>query len=37
MWNIKEIKNSAKEMLKNNLWTLLFLSMFMSITIAKYI
>ena len=28
MWNIKEIKNSAKEMLKNNLWTLLFLSMY---------
>ena len=37
MCNIKEIKNSAKEMQKNNLWTLLFLSMFMSITIAKYI
>ena len=36
MWNIKEIKKNARKMLKNNLWTLLFLGMFMSIIIGRY-
>lgn len=36
MWNIKEIKRKGKKTLKNNLWTLLFLGMFMSFAIGRY-
>ena len=36
MWNIKEIKKNARKMLKNNLWTLLFLGIFMSFAIGIY-
>lgn len=36
MWNIKEIKKKGKKTLKNNLWTLLFLGLFMSVAIGRY-
>ena len=36
MWNIKEIKRKGKKTLKNNLWTLLFLGLFMSFAIGRY-
>ena len=36
MWNIKEIKRKGKKTLKNNLWTLLFLGLFMSLAIGRY-
>lgn len=36
MWNIKELKNKAKKTLKNNLWTLIIVGLFMTIVIGEY-
>lgn len=36
MWNIKEIKRRGKRTLKNNLWTLMFVGMFMGLIVGKY-
>ena len=36
MWNIKEIKQKGKKTLKNNLWTLLLIGIFMTIVFGKY-
>ena len=35
MWNIKEIKKAGKKILKSNLWTLLFLTLFMSVAVER--
>lgn len=36
MWSIKEIKQKGKKTLKNNLWTLLLIGLFMTIVVGKY-
>lgn len=36
MWNIKEIKKRGKRTLKNNLWTLMFVGIFMGLIVGKY-
>lgn len=36
MWSIKEIKQKGKKTLKNNLWTLLLIGLFMTIIVGKY-
>ena len=36
MWNIKDIKASAKKLIKNNLWTLLFVGLLMSFIFNEY-
>ena len=35
MWSIKEVKNKAKKTLKNNLWTLMIIGLFMTIVIGE--
>ena len=34
MWSIKEIKQKGKKTLKNNLWTLLLIGLFMTIVVV---
>ena len=36
MWDRKEVKKNAKGILKRNIWTLVFLGLFMSIAIQRY-
>lgn len=36
MWSIREIKQNGKKTLKNNLWTLLLIGLFMTIVVGKY-
>lgn len=36
MWDRKEVKKNAKCILKRNIWTLVFLGLFMSIAIQRY-
>lgn len=36
MWKIKDIKKQGKKTLKNNLWTLLLIGLFMTIVVGKY-
>ena len=36
MWDRKQIKEKGRKTLKSNLWTLLFLGLFMSIAIGRY-
>lgn len=36
MWNIKDVKKNGKKLLKNNIWTLIFLTLFTSIFIGEY-
>ena len=37
MWQIKDLKNKGKKNLKNNLWTLLLVGLFMTLIIGEYI
>ena len=37
MWKIKEIKKSGKTIFKNNVWTLLLLTIFMSVVVGEYL
>ena len=37
MWDIKEVKKKGKKLLKNNIWTLLFLGIFISVILGRYI
>ena len=36
MWKTKDIKKQGKKTLKNNLWTLLLIGLFMTIVVGKY-
>ena len=36
MWDRKDVKKNAKSILKRNIWTLVFLGLFMSIAIQRY-
>ena len=36
MWKIKEVKQRGKKLLKNNLWTLIFVGIFMGFIIGEY-
>lgn len=36
MWQIKDLKNRGKKNLKNNLWTLLLVGLFMTLIIGEY-
>lgn len=35
MWKIKDVKKNGKDILKNNLWTLLILTLFITVTIGN--
>ena len=37
MWNIKEVKEKGRKTLKKNLWTLIVLSLFMTIVVGEYL
>ena len=37
MWNIKEVKEKGRKILKKNLWTLIILSLFMTIVVGEYL
>ena len=37
MWKIKDVKNNGKRLLKNNLWTLLLIGIFMTLIINEYV
>lgn len=37
MWQIKELKKKGKKNLKNNLWTLLLVGLFMTLIIGEYV
>lgn len=37
MWKIKDVKNNGKKLLKNNLWTLIFIGLFMTLVINEYV
>ena len=36
MWKIKEIKREARKLFKNNKWTLIVVSLFMTVIIGEY-
>lgn len=36
MWSIKDIKKKGKTLLRNNIWTLIFLTIFTSIIVGEY-
>mgnify|MGYP002624257842 CR=1 FL=1 len=36
MWNIKQIKRDGRKLFKNNVWTLMFLGLFVSVVIGSY-
>ena len=37
MWSIKEVKKCGKNILRNNLWTLLLIGIFMTLVIGEYV
>ena len=37
MWKIKEVKEKGRKILKKNLWTLIILSLFMTIVVGEYL
>ena len=36
MWKIKEIKKQSKKIIKNNIWTLIFVGFIMSFILGEY-